>query len=129
MDKPISPRRLAENEVLFRQKNRAIEKGFKNIKELAKADNQDGFIDDKDLRLQFFCECSDENCHKRIPLTRRQYDSIHKADDRFVVICGHEIPEVEHIIEKTDSYCIVQKKTKPPKASSKLNTTPISNVT
>jgi hypothetical protein len=128
MDKPISPRRLAENEAFFRQKNQDIEKNFDLIKELAKAENQTHIVNDDDLVLRFFCECSDENCRERIPLHRSRYDGIHKANDLFVVVSGHEYTPIEKIVEKTDEYCVVRKKIQPPVRAAKLNPTPINNV-
>jgi hypothetical protein len=127
MEKPLSPRRLAENEVFFRQQNRAIERGFAKLNKLAKEENHVELINDDDMLLQFYCECSNEICRQRISLRRSQYDQVHKADDKFVVICGHEIPDVEQIIMKTDDYCVIQKKMEPPKSSRRLNPSPISS--
>lgn len=128
MGNPISPRRLVENEVFFRQKNRSIEEQFKKVKKFAIDRGQFELVNDDDIELQFFCECSDENCKLRITLQRSEYDNIHKANDMFVVISGHELPGIERIIEKADGYSIVQKKLDPPQSVSGLNPTPIANV-
>lgn len=127
MSNTLSPRRLAENEVFFRQKNRAVEHGLETTKRLATEAHESMFIGDEDMQLHFYCECSDENCQERIPLKRSQYDAIHKANDRFVIVCGHEVPGIEKIVEKTDDYCVVQKTIEPPKRVSGLKPTPISN--
>ncbi|PLS81783.1 hypothetical protein CYG49_01415 [Candidatus Saccharibacteria bacterium] len=127
MQQPFSARRLAENEVYFRERNRAIEEQYKQIKEIAKEDGQESLIHDDDLVLQFFCECSDEDCRKRIPLRRSQYDQLHKNNNVFVVVCGHEIPEYEFVIERGEDYCIIRKKNEPPLSASKLNPSPVSN--
>lgn len=108
----------------FRQQNREIEQKFRDIKALAKADGQAGLIDDEDMLLQFFCECSDANCRKRIPLKRSQYDAVHKADDTFVILCGHEVPGLEQVIEQNGHYCVVRKKVQLPARSGTLNPTP-----
>lgn len=127
MSKSRSLRRLVENEVYFRQMNRNIEKQFSHLKKLASEHGQSDMIDDDDMMLQFFCECSDEACRSRISLRRSQYDKIHKADDTFVIVRGHEVPEVERVLRKTADYYVVVKKIEPPKASSGLNSTPVAN--
>ena len=127
MSTPLSRRRLAENEAYFRQKNRAIEQEFDKLRDMAAEDGQAALLQDDDMQLHFFCECSDEKCRSRILLKRSQYDKIHKANDEFVIIDGHEVTEVEKVIKKTANYCIVKKNIDPPASPAKLNPTSLNN--
>lgn len=95
--------RLIANEVIFRDVN-------KNIKE---------FIEENDPKAKlilFYCECSSPDCVERIELTAKDYDELHKNKKRFVILNGHEFPEVEKIIFKDSQYQIVEKHFEPPKA-------------
>jgi len=64
----------------------------------------------------FYCECSRPNCIERINLSPNEYGKIHKDKKRFVILSGHEFPEVEKVIKKTSHYQVVEKYFKPPKA-------------
>ena len=90
-------RRLQENEVIFKQVNK----------------DMDDFLNDIGVRHQvsvpFFCECSDLNCRVRIELTPAEYKKIHKNKQYFVVVNGHEIPEIEETFEHNDTYAVVRK--------------------
>jgi len=127
MTEKQSHRRLAENEVFFRQKNRSIETQFASINKLAKDSNQSDFIDSDDMILSFYCECSDETCELRVPLRRNDYDKIHSNNDTFIVVPGHEVTEIESIVTKTDVYYEVRKNFQPPTSSSTLNATSLNN--
>lgn len=96
MDK-VSKRRLAENEVIFRQANL-------DIKE---------FLDDAgaahNTLIPFFCECSDPNCRGRIELSAAAYQRLHQNRRQFVVIPGHEIPAIENVVVQDVRYFVVEK--------------------
>jgi len=128
MAKSFSPRRLVENEVYFRQKNRSIETNLKKLKKMAKEEGQEHLFEELDDELAFYCECSDENCRERIVMKREEYDSIHKENDRFIVLPGHELISLEDIAESSEKYNVVIKKIDPPNSVSKLNITPVTNV-
>jgi hypothetical protein len=59
--------------------------------------------------LTFMCECGRLGCNRLIQLTRREYEAIRADSRRFAVLEGHEIPEVEDVIERTDRYLVVEK--------------------
>lgn len=98
-------RRLAENEVIFKQINNDV----------------DGFLHDVGvenlLLAPFYCECSNINCHERIELAPAEYERIHKNPKRFIVLNGHEVPAVERIVELHDKYNVVEKLTEVPSPS------------
>jgi hypothetical protein len=87
--------RIAKNEAVFRAANR----------EIAQADKETG----GDGVLEVLCECGQEACRGLISLTVAEYDGIHSQDDRFVVVPGHENPQIESIVERRATYFVVDK--------------------
>ena len=101
----FSERRLAENEATFRTINIEIKKRMENLLAQAQSD---------ELRLHFYCECSNLKCRERIELLGSEYERIHKSPSNFVIVTGHEQPKVEHVIETHDDYAVVEKFLLPP---------------
>jgi hypothetical protein len=90
--------RLARNEVMFRSIN-------ERIRELAQR-----FHDVAGETLAFVCECADETCVERVPMTVAQYDELCAIPARFVVMPGHEAtPLVEKVLFRTSGFSIVRK--------------------
>ncbi|HZU21164.1 MAG TPA: hypothetical protein VE982_08075 [Gaiellaceae bacterium] len=90
--------RLARNEVMFRAIN-------DRIRDLA-----DRFGSMGHGELDFVCECADETCVERVPLTPSQYDDVRAIPARFVVVPGHEAtPLVERVIFRGPNFVIVRK--------------------
>ena len=92
-----SERRLVENEIIFRQAN---------------TDMKD-FIEDvgaqHNTTLPFFCECSRMNCRRRIELSSDQYQKLHSNRRRFIVVDGHEVPQIERVVERHPGFNVVEK--------------------
>ena len=125
-----SERRLAENEAVFREYNERIIKGFDELKKLAEEDGQQSFlaqVAQDDRPLYFYCECSDENCIKRVLMKPSDYDKIHKDRDTFVMVPGHETSDIERIVKKADSYYVVEKFEEPSVPKNGLNQTEVDN--
>lgn len=127
MSESSSERRLAENEVLFRQYNERVQKGFDDLQKIANEDGQTPHLHNDDIPLYFYCECSDENCHERIQLKSSRYNEIHQNRRRFIIKCGHETQTIEKIIEKEPNFCIIEKYEEPPKSAKKMNKSDIDN--
>jgi hypothetical protein len=87
-------RRLARNEVLFREVN-------ENLRTLA--EQNEGTLQD------FFCECADVDCTIRVKLTNSEYETARSEGNRFIVASGHERREVERIVIETDRFLLVEK--------------------
>jgi len=117
---------MAENEVVFRQYNESVQDGFDNLKKIAEEDGQK-YAYGHDDTLHFYCECSDENCKKRVMLRPSRYSEIHKNRNRFVIIPHHEVDTIEHVVGKETEFWIVEKFMDPPKTAQKLNRTGITN--
>jgi hypothetical protein len=90
--------RLAGNEVLFRDINERIA----GIAE-PQASPRDGHV------YEFFCECSNIGCDLRLPLTLAAYEAVRRDPTQFVIAPGHELPEIEAVVSRTDAYQIVRK--------------------
>ncbi len=117
----MSDRRLAENEVFFRQSNEKIAQGFAELKEMAEAEGHSDWLDDTDQPVQFFCECSDESCRKRIEMKSSKYIELHKNSSQFIVLSGHDVAKIEHVLKAEKDYILVEKYITPPKKVSKPN--------
>lgn len=94
MDDDVA-RRLAGNEALFRKVNEAIERGQWPGEETAPTG--------------FRCECARLGCNKLILLTLLEYERVRADPRRFIVLAGHELPELETVVETADGYVVVQK--------------------
>jgi hypothetical protein len=93
---PVSLERLARNQALFREVN-------ERLLELA-----DGF---QDGSMEFVCECSNEDCTKTVTMNHDEYESVRAHSTFFVIASGHEILQVEKIIDRRNGWTIVQKVT------------------
>src|SRR5436190_10655223 len=88
--------RLAKNEILFRNVNERIERAA-----APHGWNAEVF--------EFLCECSNIDCTLHLRLTLADYRRVRSDSRLFVVAPGHELPEIEHVVERTDAYQIVLK--------------------
>lgn len=127
MNDEVSKRRLIENQVVFRRDNESVEQNFKALKELAKEADQEYLIPDDDTALYFYCECSDEDCRKRIKLAPSSYEQIHKNRSRFIILSGHEAASVEKIVQKRPDFWVVEKFVQPPEVVANLQPTSLHN--
>ena len=86
---------LGSNEALFREVNEAVA--------------QAAGPRPSDEPILFLCECADEFCAESVALTRRQYEHVRIAAERFVVAPGHVLPEVERTVERHRDHWVVEK--------------------
>jgi hypothetical protein len=90
--------RQARNEALLREVNERI-----NAIDRAAAGGNGG-------THGFHCECGREGgCEERIWMTLAEYDTVREQDDRFALAPGHETDDLEHVVEQTERYVIVDK--------------------
>ena len=59
--------------------------------------------------VPILCECGWTECKERIELTQAEYERLRLVPTHFAVVRGHEIPEVERVVEETDGYVVVEK--------------------
>jgi hypothetical protein len=89
-------KRIARNEVAFRNVNEGIERGQ--------------WPGDEGARVAFRCECGQLGCNELIELTVREYEEVRASPRRFVMLPGHQIPEVETVVETFEGYIVVEKR-------------------
>jgi hypothetical protein len=65
---------------------------------------------DEDSPVGFRCECARVGCNLLVELTVRQYEQIRSHPRRFVVVPGHELPDVETVVATRPGYVIVEKR-------------------
>jgi hypothetical protein len=94
----MSPReeRIGLNEAVFRQVNERIE-------EVADT------FDVQSQPLDLICECGDANCVQPLSMTRAEYEHVRSDPHTFAVYPGHEINDVEEVVERREGYFIVRK--------------------
>jgi hypothetical protein len=100
-------REIARHQSLFREVNERIE-------ELAET------FDLKD-ELTILCECGSGACDERIVLRERDYEALRRVPTHFAVLPGHEIPDVERIVERHDGFVVVEKFGESAKAAIRLD--------
>jgi hypothetical protein len=89
-------RRIGLNEALFRRVNEEIERAFET--------------DETETdRLSILCECGDLDCTSQVPITPGRYHEVRKNPLLFIVTPGHEIPDVETVVEREADFEIVSK--------------------
>jgi hypothetical protein len=57
----------------------------------------------------FVCECSRLDCIQQIELPLQVFDSVAARPGRFLLVAGHEAPEVDAVVERADDYIIVER--------------------
>jgi hypothetical protein len=89
--------RIGLNEALFRDVNERVK----------------GINDSFGARLEeaeFVCECGDESCTERVRMTLGEYEHVRSDPPLFAIRVGHEVPDVEGVIESSDRFTVVKKK-------------------
>jgi hypothetical protein len=94
--------RIAETEVLIRDVNERI---AEKTVELAS-----GEVPPTEEETEFLCACGRATCEATVSLSVHEFERAHSSNDRFVVAHGHEVPEVEDVVERHDRYVVVEKK-------------------
>lgn len=87
--------RLARNEDLFREANERMadweENDAANVEEL------------------YFCECADPECREKVRLRKAEYERIRSNPRRFFVVLGHDVPDVETVVETAETWAVIEK--------------------
>jgi hypothetical protein len=89
--------RLARNEAFYREVNERVAEVAHQFKEV-------------ETPLGFTCECGAADCAEPIEMTLVEYEAIRADPTRFVVVPGHERPEIESVVERHSAYLVVEKR-------------------
>lgn len=92
--------RRARNEALFREVNERIVELEAGLV---------GYDQDDSLLMSFVCECPREDCNEMLETTRGQYEAVRSHPRHFLVLPGHEDADIARVIERHNSYCVVEK--------------------
>jgi|SRR5215203_2644786 len=84
--------RAAKNQSLFREVNERIE-------DLSRSGQLATFV----------CECCNDECDESLSLSLDEYEHVRARSNSFFVLPGHEVSEVEEIIESRERYEVVAK--------------------
>ena len=57
----------------------------------------------------FVCECARPDCGELIRLSLTQYEEVRRDPMRFFALPGHDMPGLENVVERYDSYIVVEK--------------------
>jgi hypothetical protein len=90
-------RRIGLNESVFRKLN-------EQLKQLA---DQFELGDDS---LLLVCECGYAECQKRLRVPPARYEGVRADSVRFIVAPGHELEDVEEVVETSGEFNIVAKR-------------------
>jgi hypothetical protein len=88
-------RRVGLNEALFRRVNEEIESLNATL--------------GKPATMSVICECGDGQCMERIEIPLAEYERVRADPCMFVIVPGHEIPDLESVIERADRWDVVRK--------------------
>lgn len=89
-----------QNEALFREVNERVEELGVG---LAGAAASDGFVSG------FVCECGSDSCVELVQVAHSQYEVVRDNPCRFIVLPGHQDPELERVVERNGRYWVVEK--------------------
>lgn len=87
--------KLARNQVIFREVNERI----------AELDGEWGATG----MNVYVCECSSQRCATELEITPTEYEQVRADGARFVVAPGHELAEVERVVEENERFLVVEK--------------------
>lgn len=88
--------RLANNEALFRLANERMAQWEER--------------QDPDAEPDFYlCECADIDCRQKVTLSKAEYEAVRSDSRHFLVVAGHDVAEVEAVIERHENWSKVEK--------------------
>src|SRR5918997_4245491 len=88
--------RIARNESAFRALNESLRGSIHSGRPDT---DQAGFV----------CECGNSDCDTTFRLPLPAYESIRQDPMLFFVVPGHDIPDVEDVVDEGDGYRVVRK--------------------
>lgn len=88
--------RLARNEAVFRAANER------------RVDWEETERDPKAVE-RFFCECAVLECRQQILVPIGEYERARQDPCLFLITPGHEIPDIESIVEEHDGFVVIRK--------------------
>jgi hypothetical protein len=97
MDMDERERRLGLNEVLFREVNERLA----DVRDVSVAQGS---------TYDFICECANRDCDARVAVTIAEYERVRSEPTNFLIHPGHEFPEIESVVLRSERYAVVLKR-------------------
>jgi hypothetical protein len=91
-------RRIGENEALFREVNERVRETSETF-DVARGE------------AQFVCECGTAACVERVHMRLDEYERVRADPTTFLIVPGHDQPDVEVVVAHEGNYAIVRKNT------------------
>ena len=91
MSQPLQ--RLVRSQILFREVNERLRETAASF----------------EGPLDFLCECSKEACIDTVTLEITEYERIRAHPNLFVLTPGHEVLEVDRVVDQGNGYVLVEK--------------------
>jgi hypothetical protein len=88
--------RAAENQSIFRDVNERVDELNREHAVFSEVS-------------EWVCECADASCTERISMTMSEYESVRAHPNKFAVVPGHELLDVEFVIEANERFVTVSK--------------------
>ena len=88
-------RRLAPNETVFREVNEGIERGQ--------------WPGEDAEPVRFRCECARLGCNLLLEPSLTDYEHVRSHPRRFLMIEGHEVLDLEKVVQREPGYVVVEK--------------------
>ena len=89
-------RRIAANESRFREINERLRNDLRALP-------------DDESAVDFVCECGKIDCAERLSLTIAEYEAIRAGSLDFAVAPGHQIGDVEDVVDANERFMRVRK--------------------
>jgi hypothetical protein len=93
-------KRRAKNQALFREVNDRVEEVLSELADYGQADAR---------LIGFVCECGRDDCSDELEVTRAQYESVRDDPRCFLLLPGHEHPDIERVVERHSGFLVVEK--------------------
>ena len=89
-------RKIGENEALYRTVNERI-------------DDLNQVFGTLTNTMTVVCECGDGSCAQQIDIAVEDYERIRSEPTHFIIVPGHEISDVEDVVEERATFHVVRK--------------------
>ena len=88
--------RIADNEARFRELNDRLGRELHGLVAAGET-------------VEFVCECGSLECREPLRLHLSEYERVRARSRTFAVVPGHEIPDIEDVVERREGYAVVEK--------------------
>jgi hypothetical protein len=59
--------------------------------------------------VRFYCECASPTCHEQVLVRESEYERVRSDPHHFLVVPGHEVPDIETVLEQNDRFAVIEK--------------------